>query len=501
MASGPHGAGNTRRPAIDTPPSETQAHAQAPTPTGSPAGKAEAGGLRRELSPLAVLLLTLSCLSPALSIYGAGSDVLIHAGTGAVLLFMVGIGAALVWAAVYAELAAAYPYAGGDYVGVGRVLGPWAGFASLTVWAFNAGPATAFTAHSVATYAAEAFPGVPADAAVYGALGLSLLAALLTVRMSAFITGIFLALEMLAVFILLAAGASHPVREVGAVLSAPLMPGPGGGLVAVSLAAMAVNGIGAAYATIGGNQAIGFGEELRDPHRRMGPVILVAALIGAITTALPVIFVALAAADLPALLASPAPFTTFMAQVTGAPLARALSLAVALAILNANIAQIMFYGRLFYSMGRDEIFPHGAVNRALASVHGPSGAPRVATLVAGVVALLCCLLPAHVLLVVIAGTTAPTFYLVSAAVWSGRRRGLTGAGICWRAPAYPLAPLLGFVLSTAFLAGAWFDEDAGRPSLYLLGFVLVLAMAWYHLHLKRRPGGWSPRITGEEGRS
>ncbi len=36
-----------------------------------------------------------------------------HAGTGAALLFLIGIGIAVGWALVYAELACAFPYAGG----------------------------------------------------------------------------------------------------------------------------------------------------------------------------------------------------------------------------------------------------------------------------------------------------------------------------------------------------------------------------------------------------
>src|ERR1700722_3967221 len=81
----------------------------------------DTNGLHRKLASLGVLLLTLSCLSPVLSIYGVGSDVLLHAGTGAAGMFLVGIGVALVWAVVYAELGSAYPYAGGDYVGVGSI--------------------------------------------------------------------------------------------------------------------------------------------------------------------------------------------------------------------------------------------------------------------------------------------------------------------------------------------------------------------------------------------
>src|ERR1700676_4144199 len=126
--------------------------------------------LHRKLSSFGVLLLTLSCLSPVYSIYGIGSDVLLHAGTGAAGLFICGIGAAVVWAVVYAELASAFPYAGGDYVGVGSILGPWAGFASLTVWTVTAGPANAFLAKTIAIYVNELVPTASPLVITFGSL-------------------------------------------------------------------------------------------------------------------------------------------------------------------------------------------------------------------------------------------------------------------------------------------------------------------------------------------
>ena len=116
--------------------------------------------LHRKLTSFGVLLLTLSCLSPVFSIYGVGADVLLRAGTGAASMFICGIGVAVVWAVVYAELGSAYPYAGGDYVGVGSILGPWAGIASLTVWAVTVGPTVAFLAKTIATYGIGAPPQV-----------------------------------------------------------------------------------------------------------------------------------------------------------------------------------------------------------------------------------------------------------------------------------------------------------------------------------------------------
>src|SRR6201992_4458311 len=119
--------------------------------TTSPA----ANTLHRQLSPFAVWLLALSCLSPVFSVYGVGGDVLVHAGTGTVLLFLVGLGAALLWGFVYAELGSAFPYAGGDYVGVGRTLGGWAGAATLVLWVVTTGPSIAFQCQVAATYAGE----------------------------------------------------------------------------------------------------------------------------------------------------------------------------------------------------------------------------------------------------------------------------------------------------------------------------------------------------------
>ncbi len=347
-----------------------------------------------------MLLLTLSCLSPVFSIYGIGSDVLLHAGTGAAGMFICGIGAALVWAVVYAELGSAYPYAGGDYVGVGSILGPWAGFASLTVWAVTQGPSIAFLARTIATYVSDLEPAASPIIVTFMALGAAAAIALLAVRTSAFVTGIFLAIEILAVLVLIGAGLWHPARSLAEVVLHPVTLGVSGTMGPVAIGAMALAGVSAAYATTGGNQAIVFGEELTEPHRHMGRVILLAGLIGAFATAVPVIAVVMGADDLPSILKSPAPFSAFIASVAGPAAGHALSAGVIVAIFNALIAQIMFSARLFFSFGRDEI-SHPAVNAVLARVHRTSGAPRAATWAVSVIAAACCLLDTHVLIVFI----------------------------------------------------------------------------------------------------
>src|SRR6201996_1927241 len=157
------------------------------------------GSLRRNLNSFEVLLLTLSCLSPVVSIFGIGGDVLHQVGTGAAALFAIGIAAAVVWAAMYAELGSAYPYAGADYVGVGSILGGWAGVATLALWAATVGPSAAFTAKSLAPYLLELAPQLPAGPIPFVTLAAAAGIALLGVRTGALVTGVFLAIELAAI--------------------------------------------------------------------------------------------------------------------------------------------------------------------------------------------------------------------------------------------------------------------------------------------------------------
>jgi amino acid transporter len=198
--------------ALVTTPQQLERASATPAVVATTPVAGEGSRLHRKLSSFGVLLLTLSCLSPVFSIHGIGSDVLLHAGTGAAAVFICGVGVALVWAVIYAELGSAYPYAGGDYVGVGSILGPWAGFASLTLWGATPAPATAFLAKTVAVYGSDLMPAASPGIVTFAALGAALAVALLAVRTSAFVTGIFLAIEMLAVLVLIGAGLWHPAR-------------------------------------------------------------------------------------------------------------------------------------------------------------------------------------------------------------------------------------------------------------------------------------------------
>jgi len=322
-------------------------------------------------------------------------------------------------------------------------------------------------------------------------LAAATLVALLGVRTSTTVTGIFLSVEMVAIFTLIGCGFWHPVRGPEILLATPRTPS-GGVMVPVAVGILMSALVNTAYGTVGGNQAIYFGEELRHPHRNMGRVIIAAALTGGFATALPLIAVTVGARDLPAVLASPAPLATFVSQALGPRAAQALNVGVVLAIFNAIIATIMMGARLLFSVARDGLLP-ARVNRLLSSIPFGSDVPRAATLVVVVFSALCCFLASHLLLAFISGLIVYGWGLVCLAVLVGHRKGLTGGPGLWRAPLYPLAPLLGLLMAVGFALASLADATAGRPSLIALGVVMASAIIWYHLVLKKR--GWQPRTS------
>ncbi|WP_327754556.1 APC family permease (plasmid) [Sphingobium sp. SJ10-10] len=441
-------------------------------------------------------MLTLSCLSPVLSVYGAGSEVLRQAGTAAGPLFLLGIAATALFVLVYAEFGAAFPYAGGDYVGVGSILGSWAGVVVLALWAVFAGPGNAFEAKIFAAYAHELLPMIPLSVLTGGALLSATAIALLAVRWGAIVTGTILAVEAAVIVVLIGAGFLSPARNFTETITHPLTM-TAGGLIAPAASALALGAVSAFYAAAGGQQAIYFGEELERPHRRMGPIIIMAGLIGACATAFPVIAISIGANDLPGVLGSPAPIAMFAIEKLGIWAGTALNIGVVLAIFNALIVQVMAYSRLYFSLGRDKLFNTGT-NRWLASVDGPSGVPRNATLAIAVYSALACFLDSRTLLIFMTGILVYGWSLVCISVLVGRYKGLTGGHGYWRIPLHPVAPVLGLVLAGAIAFANLSDRDAGRPSLIALGIVMLVAIAWYHLVLARRPGGWQPRIGSNE---
>jgi amino acid transporter len=135
------------------------------------------------------LLLTLSAVTPASSVFVIVPQVFAQAGTGAFISMAITALLSLPVAYVYAELSSAFPIAGGEYFMVGKTLGPAAGFVTLAMTAVGNMLAPAVLALGAATYLSAVIPGADPRLVGISILVATTLLAVLHVRTNAWVTG------------------------------------------------------------------------------------------------------------------------------------------------------------------------------------------------------------------------------------------------------------------------------------------------------------------------
>jgi amino acid transporter len=252
---------------------------------------------------------------------------------------------------------------------------------------------------------------------------------------------------------------------------------------------------GAVYAYNGFGAAVSFGEELRDAPRKIAAVILWSLVIGGVCEALPIAAVIIGAPNLASILGATSPASAFIAT-GGILFAKAVSLGVAAAIVNAMIATGLSNARQLYATGRDEVWPP-IVNRALCATHPRFRSPWIATVISGALAAVACLLGLRVLVIFTATGIVVIYAGVCASVLIGRRTGST-AHSQYRMPWFPWPPILALVALTAMIAADIADPQVGRIGLAATLAVMAL-FAGYYWFFTRRRGGW--RLRGPEGES
>ena len=332
-------------------------------PAASVAEAAAAPSFQRSMGGLGALFITLSCLSPSIGVFIVGSDVIRQAGTGVFLCFTAAAVLGVAMAAVYGELASAFPETGGEYTILSRALGaPW-GYAVLGLNLLGFSIAQALSGFGVATYLAAVWPGLPVAPTAAGLVVMVTATAVLNIRVGASVTGAFLAVELLALAVLAGLGLAHPHRGAATLLN-PLALTPGGGLGAPGLAVLGAATAGAIYAFNGYGAVVFLGEELHEAPRRIARVVFLALAAAVVTELLPLAGVLVGVPDLRGLEAAGAPIPAAIAQLAGPLVARLMSLGVALAIFNAMIAVALMAGRQLFSTGRDGLWRGPAHPRA-----------------------------------------------------------------------------------------------------------------------------------------
>ena len=449
--------------------------------------------LGRSMRRVGNLLITVSAITPAASVFIIGQEVIRQAGTGAVLCFALAALLGLATAYVYAELSSAFPLTGGEYSMIGRTLGPAWGFMALGLNIFGGGLGQAVTALGLANYLGVVLPGLPAlPVALAVTLGTTLVT-VLNIRLNAKITGVFLVVELAALAAMTALGFAHPHRSLAEAALEPVMA-TGGGLAPTPWTVIGLATAGAIYAYNGYGGACYFGEEMYEARTKVAWVVFASFAIGLVAEFAPICAAMIGIGDLKTVLASDQPLPEFLQASGGVVAAKAVSLGVAIAIVNAMIAIGLINARQLYCSGRDGVWPT-PVNRWVAAVHPRFHSPWIATLVMGALTAGCCLLPIG-LLVMLTGTGLAVIYAgVCLAVIAGRRNGTTAVAH-YRMALYPLWPVASLAALAAVVAAGVLDPDIGRPSLIANGAVMAISAAYYLLYLRRR-GGWT--LRGADG--
>jgi len=358
----------------------------------------------------------------------------------ALLVWLAGGAVSLVGALCYAELATAYPHAGGDYHYLTRAYGRPLAF--LFAWSRMAVIQTgsaALLAFAFGDYASELFGLGEHSASAYAALvvvgltGLNLLGVRYGARTQNWLTGV----EVLSLLTVIAAGLWLSAAPAAPPPVAPA-PGPAAGDAGGSLG-MALVFVLLTYG--GWNEAAYVSAEVSGPRRNVARALLLS--IAVITGLYMLVNLAyLRGLGLGGVAGSEAVAADLLRRAAGEPGARFVSLLVAVSALTSANATVITGARTNYALGRDfRLF--GFLGRW----HGRANTPANALLVQGAIALVLVLAGAlqrngFELMVSYTAPVFWTFFFLTGVALIVLRFREPEVPRPFRVPLYPLTPLL-----------------------------------------------------------
>lgn len=403
--------------------------------------------LNRSIGVLGNIFITLSGVTPAVSVFVIAPAVINGGGSGAFLAYvfaaLVGVFMALCWA----ELSAAFPIAGGDYAMV------WHSFRGKLAAQRLAGPVSLMTfllwldfiafipatiALGAGTYLSPIINVSPTGAKVVGAIFMLAAAvlAVLKIKFNAWLTGVFLGIEMLALVILTILGVFH-AHHWGSLVHPSTGTSPVAFSVVIALTA------GAVFSYNGYAGAVNFAEETTGGSRNIAKAILWSLVITVAAELIPLTATIVGAPSLASFTKSPLPMQYFIEHTANSGLYNVISIGIVLATLNAVLAIVLAYGRVMYSAARDKAFYPPRVNKAMMSIHPKFGSPWIATLVIGVVgAILCLTVSLNTLINLTGASLVADYALIAIAMLVARYTKATAHSPYRMGKWWPIPPLL-----------------------------------------------------------
>ena len=462
--------------------SSTQLPSAAPEPDGATPASYE-GTLSRSLGVGGNVLITLSGISPASSVFVLGGAALAAYGTGVFWGFAIAGVISLLIAFCYAELGSRHPVAGGDYSLVSRTLGPAAGVATFFVGLVTLPLIVAVFALGVADYLGVAIGGLDP---VWTAVIVTVLAtatACLNIRTNAWVTGAFLVAEMAALALLTVLGLIHVERPIAALLDPQAIDAATGGLAPLGVAGLVIAVTQGIFSYNGYGGAVYFAEETKNARRTIARAVMWSAVITILAEIIPLSAILLGTGSLTDLFSAELPVEAFLDERAGHAVTVFVLVSIALAIVNAIIAIALQSGRLLFAAARDAAMP-ASIAAPLTRVSATAKMPWVATIVMGVLAVAGCFVPIDVLLNATGSTLAFSYgFIALAAIVMRRQSGATG----YRMPLWPLPPVIALLaILTIFVVGV-LDPNQWL-SLGIAVGIIAAGFLYYFCYLRSRAG-------------
>ncbi|MCX5104019.1 APC family permease [Streptomyces sp. NBC_00053] len=434
--------------------------------------------LKRSIGVVGGTLLTLSCVTPASTLFVVVPDLFSSLGTYTALTIAIGSLLCIAVAFCYSELGTLIPSAGGEYAMVSTMAGRLAGWLVFVLSLLVVMIVPPVIAMGTADYLAP-IVHIPASVAGAGVMVLATLAGLLDLRANAWITGIFLVLEVIAAAVVAVLGFAHSERGPSALVHGTVASSGGGSSTVTAM--MVVSGLAIAlFITQGFSTAVYLSEELENPRRNVARTVLATLAISTAVILVPVIAITLGAPDLAALTSGD--LNTMVAAWSNSAVGTFVSLCVALAIINAGIVMVIQNSRVLFASARDKAWP-GPVNNALSRL-GRFGSPWVATLVVGVPGAALCFVNLDTLYGV-TGVSVTAMYLLVAVAALLCRRGAHREAPAWRMPLWPAIP----VLLIAVLAYILTQQET-EYLLWTGGITAVATLYWAFYLRPRKETRW-----------
>ena len=440
--------------------------------------------LRRELGLLDATMINVgTIIGSSIFIVPAAIAAAFTASFPTLLVWVAGALVSLCGALCLAELGAAMPRAGGQFVYLERAFGPVWGY--LYGWgaAVIINPASiAAVAVGFATYLGSFFPQSPAQVKLAAAGCILVLTGLnyFGLRTGATAQNIFTLFKIAAIVGLIGAGFLLPGGSFANF--APFWPAERAGDLVVPFG---VAMIGVLFAFDGWIEVTYVGSELRDPGRDMPRSIILSTVLVALVyigTSLAVLYVL----GQPATAGSAFVAADAMRVVLGSAGASLIAIAVLVSTVGCTNGMIFTSARIPYAMAVE-----GRFFRWAGRLHPRYDAPNAVLVVQGLWSVLLALTGTYLQLAGYVVFVSFLFYALSCGAVLLLRRREPGLARPYRAWGYPVTPLV-FILFSGYLIGntilAAPRDAAIGAGLLLLG----LPVYWYCRRYAVPPGSQSP---------